>query len=157
MLLALALCSVAGCGPPGSEEPRADDLALSSPAALKPSGGGVPDGETAAIRIARQWPADDSDGAVEDWVRRRMDAERGSVLFPRWRARRLGVDKYEVSFDYTVVDEKNTIQRRGIAWRVDVSLKMVSGFREMTPAELVPDQQPRTVAPRRSAVELKTD
>ena len=91
---------------------------------------------TLATQLAQTSPAEDGNGTTSDWVSRQLALCRGSVLFPQWRARRSGLTKYEVTFEYTLVDGSSQIQRLGYAWEVDISLKTVSPSRMLRPDEL---------------------
>jgi hypothetical protein len=89
-----------------------------------------------ATRLAQTSPAEDGKGTTEEWINRQLSLCRGSVLFPQWRARRSGLTKYQVTFEYTLVDGSTQIQRKGYAWEVDLSLKTVSPSRELRADEL---------------------
>ena len=87
--------------------------------------------ETLATQMVQEAPAPDGQGTMTDWVQREKSALSGDVLFPQWKARRIGLRRYEVEFLFTLVDSTKVMRHRGYAWEVDVSLKLVSPPREL--------------------------
>ena len=134
-LAAVALFAATGCGPDPYEQ-----FGVAGPPP-PPASGLHADGaeeDALAIRLTKDAPSPDGSGRTEDGLRRRLEQESGSVVFPHWQARRSGAAQYEVTFSYTLVGEGNEIRRRGFAWKTDVVLQMVSPPREMTEKELLP-------------------
>ena len=105
-----------------------------------------------ASQLVRSSPAESGEGTTEDWVGRQLALCRGDVLFPQWKARRSGLTKYEVTFEYTLVDESTHIQRVGYAWDVDLSLNIVSTSRVMIAEEIETRMRPRQTGKRRMPV-----
>ncbi len=89
-----------------------------------------------AMKLVREHPSAEEGKTMEQWTLGRLGMEKGSALFPNWRARRSGLNKYEVRFEYTLVDKSSLIQRKGFAWEVDVSLNTVSAPRELQGGDL---------------------
>ncbi|MBN1268882.1 MAG: hypothetical protein JXB04_04790 [Kiritimatiellae bacterium] len=96
----------------------------------------VADESGTAIQLVKDSPAPDGQGTAEAWANRETGQVRGSVLFPRWTARRRGRGKYEVHFTYTLMDETGSVSKHGHAWSVDIVLRLVGSHRLMTAEEL---------------------
>ena len=116
--------------------------------------------EDAAITMVREHKVPEADVSVAEWVQRVLDAVDGDVMFPRWQAYRRAVGRYEVWFSYTVLAGDGTVDKRGLAWVVDLNLQLVEGPRDLTPRELGHDmsgqhRSPKSDAP--PAVELIQD
>lgn len=92
--------------------------------------------ESAAVDMAKQWPALEGEGNTEQWTMRQMQSSGGNPLFPHWRAQRRGRGRYDVTFTYTLMNELGSVEKKGFLWRVDLVLKLVSEPREMTAAEM---------------------
>ncbi len=105
--------------------------------------------ESAAIKLVRQSAAPEGGGNTEAWIQRRLGQDKSSVMFPHWQASRRGIGKYEVRFTYTAMDELGEIKKRGLAWTVDLVLKLVSPPRELKTDELGSRSSP--YYPRRQA------
>ena len=67
----------------------------------------------------------------EQWLEKMRMEKKGSVLFPKWRTFRAGLAKYNVQYEYTLVDMKGDILKRGYIWTVDISRKTISERRDM--------------------------
>lgn len=131
---------LAGCGPADTELARTADelrqLDFERRSYIRDSIE-ARDEEQEALRLVKAAPAPDNEpGHVQDWLRRTMDEGSRSVLFPTWSAKRAGIGKFMVRFQYSYLDERNAIRKRGFIWQTDLSLKTVSGPREMTEHEL---------------------
>ena len=106
--------------------------------------------ETAAVDMVKQWPAPEGEeGTTEPWTVRQLQAVEGDALFPHWRALRRGRGRYDVMFTYTLMNELGTAEKKGFAWHADLVLKVVSGPREMSAAELGRSINARTPRPKR--------
>ena len=93
--------------------------------------------ETAAVDMVKQWAAPEGEeGTTEQWTLRQLQAVGGDALFPHWRALRRGRGRYDIMFTYTLMNELGTAEKKGFAWHADLVLKVVSGPREMSAAEL---------------------
>jgi len=152
-----------GCGAGTTEEERAYIEAMEAERQIRESIRVTLDGdkeEDAAIKMVREQESPDGVGNTGAWVQRLTDGSKGDVLFPRWQARRKGVGRHEVWFSYTVLDVDGTVEKRGLAWVVDLSLKLVDGPRDLTAKELGADSSSlqRLSAPTNPpAVELIQD
>ncbi|HBA82856.1 MAG TPA: hypothetical protein DCZ95_02065 [Verrucomicrobia bacterium] len=155
---AVALATAIGCGSGSTAEPSALKNRRSD---LDPQGvsGRTSDSGSDmknATLLAQSSPAKDGQGTTDEWVKRQLELCRGSVLFPQWKARRSGLTKYEVTFEYTLVDGSSRIQRAGYAWEVDVSLKTVSPLRELRADEINSHSNPRVSGRHRIPVRRPT-
>ena len=103
-----------------------------------------------AINMVKKHASPTENTNTEAWINNALNRLVGDVMFPKWDARRLGPNRFEVMFTYTHIDREYTITRGGYAWEVDTLLKVVSDPRELASADLEPQ-------PRWPAVELKDD
>ncbi len=145
LLLLAGLSLLPGCGSSETEDSayREPEIGKQRRESLQKALKGESE-ESAAIRNVRESPATGGAGTTEEWLGQQTDREKGSMLFPRWEARRRGVGKYEVLFSYTLMNDNGSITRKGYAWDVDLVTRAVSGPRDMQPSELEPRSVPRS-------------
>jgi hypothetical protein len=89
-----------------------------------------------AMAVVKGHAAPDAKGTIEDWVSRKASEARSHALFPRWKVVPRGRDKYEVRYEYTLMEENYDLEKKGYAWTVDLMLKIVSPHRELKDSEL---------------------
>jgi hypothetical protein len=94
-------------------------------------------GESEALKLVKQNPAEEGEGTMADWMQHILDTETGQTMFPRWSAKRRGVNRYEVRFVYTVLGEDYRITKKGYSWSVDLVLRTVGPPRVIPVDELM--------------------
>jgi predicted transcriptional regulator len=92
--------------------------------------------ESVAIRMAKTAPAPEGGGNCDRWVAHQTHVAPGNVMFPRWEAKHNGVERLQVQYTFTLMDENGGATKKGYAWTVDLMQKTVSAPREMTAVEL---------------------
>ncbi len=92
--------------------------------------------EGVAIKLVQSAPAAQGGGTMEQWLQRQAATNDSSIVFPRWEAERRGMGKYEVIFTCTLMREDGRVGKWGIAWFVDIPLKVVASPREMKQSDL---------------------
>lgn len=137
-LIAVALLFSGGCSPM-TEDERAVQEERKSEAAQREALRRALDGgaeESVAIKLVQSAPAAQGEGTTEQWLQRQAATNDSSIVFPRWEAERRGMGKYQVIFTCTLMHEDGRINKWGVAWSVDILLKMVAPPREMEQSEL---------------------
>ena len=136
--IAVALLFSVGCSPM-TEDERAVQEGRKSEAeqreALRRALNGGAE-ESVAIKLVQSAPAAQGEGTTEQWLQRQAATNGSSIFFPRWEADRRGMGKYEVIFTCTLMQEDGRVGKWGVAWSVDIVLKMVTSPREMKQSEL---------------------
>lgn len=138
---AVAVCLLSGCTPPVEDKQSYSDT-MQAERQVRESIRKTLNGETedqGAIRMVREHAAPEGDGTTDEWLKRVLDAEDGTILFPLWQAQRRGVGRYEVWHVYTLLAEDSRVEEKGHAWIVDLALKLVEGPRPLTPREIGAD------------------
>lgn len=141
LLLAALL---AGCGPaPGPEE----DL-VPGPVGFDAGGAGsapvhdIRAMSELALKIVQEAPAGTNDPAATTGrkIEEQAAAMEGSVLFPRWTARRVGASDYEVRFTFTHIDNQYNMARKGFSWIANVAKKTAGPMRVLRPEDFGEDE-----------------
>jgi hypothetical protein len=140
----LTLLGAAGCSPASDAErayieSRATEQQQREQMERTLEGGSE---SAAAIDMAKRSPAEDGPGTAEQWIERLTAGERGTLLFPRWEGLRRSLNKYEVRYSYTVMNESGNITKKGYAWEVDLMVKTVTGPRDLEAADLAARSSP---------------
>jgi len=126
MMLAALL---AGCKPAAVP----DDELMPGPVGFDVTGAGsapVHDVRTMselALKTVREWPAgpEGSETTTGQQIEEQTAALEGSVMFPRWTARRTGANDYEVRFTFTHINNQYEMEKKGFSWIVNVMQKTV--------------------------------
>lgn len=129
LVCALGLLGAAGCSRTAEDElayRQAMEAERQVRESIRQTLNGEPE-DAAAIRMVREQGSPDGKGTMEQWVKRFTDAEKGTVLFPRWYAERRGVGRFEVRHVYTLLMDDGRVEERGHAWSADLALKLVEG------------------------------
>jgi hypothetical protein len=132
----MAICF--GCSPPTEQEQEYFEKRAQEREALESTTRTLQGSTRHAEAMAqvKEHQAPDGKGTIEDWVSRKVEAAEDNALFPRWKVRPRGGDKFEIRYEYTLIDENYDFEKKGYAWTVDLMLKIVSPHRELTDAEL---------------------
>jgi hypothetical protein len=136
--LAVALVATGGCSPTTENERALQEgrkNEIEQREALRRALNGETE-ESAAIKLVRAAPAAQGEGTMEQWIQRQAAANGSSIFFPRWEADRRGMGKWEVMFTCTLVQDDGRVGKWGVAWSVDILLKLVAPPHEMTQSEL---------------------
>ena len=96
--------------------------------------------------------APDKVGSTAEWVNRNLNQLGGQVMFPRWRATRQGSNKFDVRFTYTIIDERNSMTKKGYSWSVDTVLNMVGPPRELVAVDVATPRGPEVTEQQRRRV-----
>lgn len=137
--LGAAASLLTGCKPSGGVE---EDM-MPQPVGFELTGGGsapVHDIRTMselALKIVRDAPAGTNEGGstVGQQIEEQTAALEGSVMFPRWTARRVGANDYEVRYTFTHIDNQYNMIKKGFSWIVNVSQKTAGPRRVLRPED----------------------
>jgi len=89
-----------------------------------------------ALQIVREAPAEEGGGATTGGqIEEQTAALEGSVMFPRWTARRVGANDYEVRFTFTHIDNQYNMNKTGFSWIVNVAQKTAGPRRVLRPED----------------------
>lgn len=81
------------------------------------------------MQLVREAAATDGAGNNEAWAGANREQLKGQTLLPQWKARRIGLNKYEVAYEFTLVDPSNRVRHISYNWEADLALRTVSAPR----------------------------
>ena len=141
MLLALGAAAglTPGCKPSGGVE----ENLMPQPIGFEQAGAGsapvhdIRAMSELALKIVQDSPASAEEGeaTVGQQIEEQTAALEGSVMFPRWTARRVGATDYEVRYTFTHIDNQYNMLKTGFSWVVNVAQKTVGPRRVLRPED----------------------
>ena len=137
-LLLLLLGGGISCTPLSDTEQEYLDRRREETEAFEAMGDALASGEEEAKYRKKVQEAEMADGqSMEQWLRTVLAEAGGSRItsLDRWSVKKLSDTVHEVKFTYSVMDDSNSVQRKGYSWKVDDVLDQVDGPRELKLAE----------------------